>query len=78
MKKLILVVLLLLISFTLVACDDGDVIDNPLPINEECNIVTGTTDLECFTVWGTYLHTVVTLKPQQVQLILRQSNTFVG
>ncbi len=61
MKKLILLVLLLLISFTLVACDN-DRDENPPLINDECTLVEGTTTLECYTVWTSYLHTVVTLK----------------
>ncbi|KFZ26036.1 MAG: Thiamine biosynthesis lipoprotein ApbE precursor [Candidatus Izimaplasma bacterium HR2] len=59
MKKLMLLILLLLISFSLVACDDTE---EPPIINEKCSLVEGTTTLECYTVWTSYLHTVVTLK----------------
>lgn len=59
MKKLVLIVLLLLISLTLVACDNED---TPEEINQECTLIEGTTILECNTTWSTYLHTVVRLR----------------
>ncbi len=57
MKKYLLLVLLLLTSFTLIACGD-----KPVEVNEECSLIEGTTNLECYNVWTSYLHTVVTLK----------------
>ncbi len=61
MKKFLLIALLLLISITLVACDN-DRDETPPLINDECTLIEGTTSLECYKVWTSYLHTVVTLK----------------
>ena len=61
MKKLILIVLILLISVTLVACDNTPA-EVPSELNNECSLIDGTTTLDCYQVWSTYLHTVVTLK----------------
>ena len=63
MKKLLLLIILLLISFTLSGCKDDPNDSNPFPtINQECTLVKDTTTLECYSVWSSYLHTVVTLK----------------
>ena len=61
MKKLMLIVILLLISLTLVACDNTND-DPPVEINQECDLIEGTTILECNTTWSSYLHTVVRLR----------------
>lgn len=65
MKKYITMVLLLLISFTLVACKDEPIIEDPPALNSNCGYYSrndiNTDILECSTVWNSYLHTVVTL-----------------
>ena len=69
MKKLLLMILLLLISFSLSACKEGEV---PPTINDDCSLIEGTTTLECYKVWTSYLHTVVTLKlyiPEESTLV---------
>lgn len=65
MKKLILGISLLLISLTLVACKDKEVV--PPVLYDNCNYYYNSTlkeytdVIECKNVWTTYLHTVVKL-----------------